>query len=293
MLVSMTSFGRTEKEVDGFRIILEIKTVNGRFLDTALRFPKNFQEWEDPARKRIAQSFRRGRVEVFAQVETLGAEQDKPDINPVLARLYWARLQDLHRTLPGCSEPTLQNLLSIPHIFEARETVLDRDLLKSIMMDALSEALDKALVMRVQEGETLMRDMEQRLELLSVEVESIAARKDGVLADYLRKLRDRIRELLDGTPVDESRLLQEAAMMAERSDVTEEIVRIRSHLDQMRALFHDAKPAEGRTLDFITQELHREVNTIGSKSTDLDVVQSVVRMKSEIGKLREQVQNIE
>jgi uncharacterized protein (TIGR00255 family) len=289
----MTSFGRTEKEVDGYRIILEIKTVNGRFLDTALRFPKNFQEWEDPARKRIAQSFRRGRVEAFAQVETLGADQDKPDINPVLARLYWTRLQDLHRTLPGCSEPTLQNLLSIPHIFEARETALDRDLLKSIMMDALSEALDKALVMRVQEGETLMRDMEQRLELLSVEVESIAARKDGVLADYLRKLRDRIRELLEGMQVDESRLLQEAAMMAERSDVTEEIVRIRSHLDQMRALFHDAKPAEGRTLDFITQELHREVNTIGSKSTDLDVVQSVVRMKSEIGKLREQVQNIE
>mgnify|MGYP000891929786 CR=1 FL=1 len=293
MLVSMTSFGRTEKEVDGYRIILEIKTVNGRFLDTALRFPKNFQEWEDPARKRIAQSFRRGRVEVFAQVETLGADQDKPDINPVLARLYWARLQDLHRTLPGCSEPTLQNLLSIPYIFEARETVLDRELLKNIMMGALSEALDKALGMRVQEGETLMRDMEQRLELLSVEVESIAARKDGVLADYLRKLRDRIRELLEGVQVDESRLLQEAAMMAERSDVTEEIVRIRSHLDQMRALFHDAKPAEGRTLDFITQELHREVNTIGSKSTDLDVVQSVVRMKSEIGKLREQVQNIE
>jgi uncharacterized protein (TIGR00255 family) len=289
----MTSFGRTEKEVNGYRVTLEIRTLNSRYLDTVFRFPKNFLELEDAARKRVAQSIRRGRVEVFAQVDMMQTEQKVPDISPVLARFYWTRLQELHRSLPGTDPPKLENLLGIPHIFEARENVIDRDVIKELLMEALGETLEKTQLMRSQEGETLLRDITRRLDALRSEVALIDDRKEIVLAEYQQRLRDRIQELLGGTEADESRLLQEVAFMAERSDITEEIVRIRSHLDQMQSLVLGDQPADGRTLDFMTQELHREVNTIGCKSTDLEVVQAVVRMKSETGKLREQVQNIE
>ncbi len=295
MIVSMTAFARTEKEESGYRITIEIKTLNGRYLDIVLRFPKNLPEIEEPARKRIAQLLRRGRVEVLAQVEAPQLQSNAPRIDPLLAKSYWKQLQDIHALLPGTDPPEIQNLLNIPYIFEAKETVADRDVLSPLLLEALADALEKIQAMRAREGETLLRDIAGRLELLREEAAFIAGRKEVVLAEYQARLREKIQELMGaqaGEP-DPNRLFQEVAIMAERSDITEEIVRLQSHFEQIGKLLAGDRPADGRTLDFITQELHREVNTIGSKSGDLEIIQSIVRMKSEIGKLKEQVQNIE
>ncbi len=294
MIYSMTAFGRTENEQAGYRVTMEIRTLNSRFLDVIPRFPKNFLEFEDAARKQVSATIRRGRVEVFVQIENLNLEQKTPDINPLLARFYWGRLQELHRNLPGTEPPRLENLLAIPYLFETREVAVDRETVGKLLMETLAETLRKVQAMRAQEGEALLRDFMERLAMLRREVDLIADRKDLFLPEYRQRLHERLQELLNGTQqVDEARLAQELVFFAERSDITEEIVRFRSHLDQLESLTGGKDPAEGRTLDFLTQELHREVNTMGCKSSDMEILQAVVRMKSEIGKLKEQVQNFE
>jgi uncharacterized protein (TIGR00255 family) len=289
----MTAFGRTQKEGFGYSVTMEIRTLNGKLLDVVLRLPKNYLEFEDMIRKRISQTMRRGRVEVFAQITSSVVEQRAPRINLDVARFYWGQLLELHQQLPGTDRPKLEDLLRIPHLFEPAEAHYDQEALKELLTDALSETLRQVLGMRSLEGEALSRDCLARLASLRDDLGVIEGRKDVVLAEYQRRLQDRIQELLGDTELDGNRLLQEVACYAERSDINEETVRLASHLDQLGALFSGPKPADGRRLDFLTQELHREVNTIGCKTGDMDTIQAVVRMKSEIGKLKEQVQNIE
>lgn len=293
MIYSMTAFGRTQIEEAGYSVTVEIRSLNGRSLDIVLRLPKNYLEFEDSLRKLISQSARRGRIEVFVAIETSKIEQKAPRLNFELARLYWDQLLDLHRQLPGSNEPRLEHILGIPYIFESREPDLDRDVLKQILTVAVTEALDQLLRMRAAEGDALHRDCLARLDVLHEEIESVEARKDLIVQEYRNRLSEKIQELLGDTEPDESRLLQEVAYFAERSDINEEIVRLKSHLDQMRATFASATAADGRSLDFLAQEMHREVNTIGCKTGDLETTRTVVKMKSEIGKLKEQVQNIE
>lgn len=293
MICSMTAFGRTQKEESGYSVTVEIRSLNGRYLDIVLRLPKNYLEFEEPLRKQIAQVARRGRVEVFVQIETTQIEQKAPRLHIPLARYYWAQLQELHRELPGIDPPKMEHLLRIPHIFESRKEEGDRDVLQKILMDAVAETLEQVRQMRCREGEALLQDCLNRLSTLRRELAVIDSRKDLILEEYQQRLRDRIQELLGDIQVDENRILQEAACSAERSDINEEIVRLNSHFDQLETLLTTSREADGRKLDFLTQELHREVNTIGCKTGDLEALQAVVRMKSEIGKLKEQVQNVE
>jgi uncharacterized protein (TIGR00255 family) len=199
----------------------------------------------------------------------------------------------LHEHLPASDPPKLQDLLSIPYLFESNKEISDREALKTVLTNALSEALQNIIEMRIKEGESLLKDCLDRLSAVRRELSLVEERKQQVILEYQNRIRDRIKELLGDAEVDESRLLQEVAYFAERSDINEEIVRLQSHVNQFEELVKGSEPADGRRLDFLTQELHREVNTIGSKTGDLDAIQSVVRMKGEIGKLREQVQNIE
>ena len=289
----MTAFGRTQVEDAGYSITIEVRTLNSRYLDIVLRLPKNYLEFEDTLRKQISQTMRRGRIEVFVQIETTIVEQKAPKIDLPVARFYWEQLQELHRRLPGTDAPTLAHLMSIPHIYQSRDAVADREVLGGMLTASLVEALRQIQDMRCQEGDALLQDCLARLESLHEDLALIDGRKDTILEDYQKRLRDRIEELLSTTELDETRLLQEVAYMAERADINEELVRFQSHLEQMKSLLKGTKPADGRRLDFLTQELHREANTIGCKTGDLDTVQAVVRMKSEIGKLKEQVQNIE
>jgi uncharacterized protein (TIGR00255 family) len=293
LIHSMTAYGRAQREEAGYSITVEIKALNGKFLDIAVRLPRNFLEFEEPLRKQIAQMIRRGRIEAHVQIESTAFSQKAPRLNLALARRYWDQLQELHRSLPGAEKPTLGTLLRIPYIFETREAVEDRELLRELLAQTVSEALVQMIRSRAQEGEALLQDLLTRLTLVREELSLIESRKDLVLQEYQVRLRERMEELLKDVTVDEGRLLQEIGYLAERSDINEELVRLQSHLDQLGELVAGDSVADGRRLDFLIQELHRESNTIGSKTNDLETVQAVVRMKSEIGKLKEQVQNVE
>ena len=293
MIYSMTGFGRSRKEGAGFSVNVEIRSLNAKQLDISARFPKNFMELEDVCRKIVSEKIRRGRIDLFVQIESTDIKQRAPQISLELARYYWRQLQDIHVEILKTEEPTLDNLLHIPHIYEVPETVVDIEALQSLLATAVAEALDQVQGMRSREGESLLRDFLNRLASLGNDLLVVRDRSATVVQEYRNKLEERLKQLMGGMEPDENRLLQEIAFLVDRSDINEEIVRLGSHLGQIRSLLTGSKPADGRRLDFLIQELHREVNTIGSKTTDLETVQAVVRMKTEIGKLKEQAQNIE
>lgn len=293
MIRSMTAFGRSQKEGYGSLITVEIRSLNSRGLDIVLRLPKNFAEFEDHCRKLAGQSARRGRLEVNVQIETKAVQAKVPRLNVDYARFYWEQLQELHRRLPQTGAPTLDHLLRIPYLYEPMENAVDREALKELLLGALGEALQQLEQMKAREGEALREDCLNRIASLDEELGTIESQVDGILEDYQQRLRERVQELLGDTQLDENRLLQEVALLAERSDFNEEMVRLRSHFEQVRALLTDPMQAEGRRIDFLTQEMHREINTLGSKTGDLGTIRAVITMKTEIGKLKEQVQNVE
>jgi len=293
LICSMTAFGRTQLEVSGYSVLVEVRTLNSRNLDIVLRLPKQYTEFEDGLRKQITKYARRGRIEVFIQIESTDIENKAPRLNFRLARFYWEQLQELHRQLPGIDAPKLEHLIRIPYLFESGQAQFDREILKDLMNETLAQTLEQIHMMRIEEGKALTQDLLDRLREIRKELSFVESQKDVILEAYQKRLRDRIQEIMGGIEPDGNRVLQEVACLAERSDINEEIVRLKSHLDQIEGLLASSKMADGRRLDFLTQELHREVNTIGCKTTDLETVQAVVTMKSEIGKLKEQVQNVE
>ena len=293
MILSMTAFGRSQREASEFSITVEIRALNSRNLDMVLRLPKNYVEFEDHCRKVIAQSVRRGRMEVAVQIDMKAAQAKTPQLNLSLARFYWEQLQELHRRLPQTDPPSLDHLLHIPYLFEPYETAVDRNALKTVLTEALLEALQQVQQMKILEGKALLDDCLTRVASVRRELSSIESQQETILADYRERLLARIEELFGETQLDENRLLMEVALVADRSDINEEMVRLGSHLDQMQELLAKTTPADGRRLDFLTQEMHREVNTIGSKTGDLGTIRAVITMKTEIGKLKEQFQNVE
>jgi uncharacterized protein (TIGR00255 family) len=289
----MTGFGRCRKEGAGYAINVEIRALNAKQLDISVRISKNFFEFEDLCRKSIASRIRRGRIDVFVQIESVDIARKAPAINFELARYYWSQFEQVYRELGVSQSPLVSELLRVPHIYESSEAACDAEAVKEPFSAALAEALGQVVRMRQVEGQALLDDLTARLDLLSRDLEVVAGRRDVVIEEYGTRLGERVKLLLAGSEADESRLLQEIAFMIDRSDINEEIVRLGSHIAQVRTLLGAAKPADGRRLDFLIQEFHREVNTIGSKTSDMEIVQAVVRMKTEIGKLKEQVQNIE
>ncbi|MHC1729310.1 MAG: YicC/YloC family endoribonuclease [Syntrophobacteraceae bacterium] len=294
MIHSMTGFGRSRKEGSGYTVSVEMRALNSKQLDISVRVPKNFMEFEDLCRKIISEKMRRGRVDTFVQIESTDIRQKAPHISLELARYYWVQLKEIQLELnKKAGEPSLDHLLKIPHIYETPESVFDTEAIQELLSSAVTEALEQVQRMRVLEGESLLRDFENRLNALRADLSIVQERSGAVVLEYRSRLEERLKQLLPGTELDENRLLQEIAFIVDRADINEELVRLGSHLDQIKSLLTGSKRADGRRLDFLIQELHRETNTIGSKTTDLDTVQAVVRMKTEIGKLKEQAQNIE
>jgi len=289
----MTGFGRSRKEGAGYTVSVEMRALNARQLDISVRIPKDFFEFEDLCRKLIAKTFRRGRIDAFIQIESTDVRQKAPRISLELAQYYWSQLQEIHREIVHSEEPSLDHLLRIPHIYEMPEAVIDSEAIRELISSAMSETLAQVLRMRALEGETLIRDFMDRLAALRDDLSVVASRREAVIEEYGTRLHERMKQLLGGTEPDENRLLQEIAFIIDRADINEEIVRLGSHLGQVESILTGAKPADGRRLEFLIQELHREASTIGSKTSDLDTVQVIVRMKTEIGKLKEQAQNIE
>lgn len=292
MILSMTGFGRSRREGAGYAVSVEMRALNAKQLDISVRIPKNFIEFEELCRKLVAAKIRRGRIDIFAQIESTDIKQKAPRISVELALYYWSQIREIGERIQ-CGEPSLDHLLRVPHIYESQEAIIDPESIRELISSAVLEATDQVLRMRALEGESLLRDFQDRLAALRGDLAVVCARRGSVIEEYRDRLAERIKQLLGGTEPDENRLMQEIAFIIDRADINEETVRLQSHLDQVLAIVTGAKPADGRRLDFIIQELHRETNTIGSKTTDLETIQAVVRMKTEIGKLKEQAQNIE
>lgn len=292
MIKSMTGYGRVETLYDGRNIVVEAKSVNHRFLEISLKMPSILFPLELEFKKKISEKFRRGRIDVSIRLEGEGAESADVNLNVDAARSYFNVLTRLKGEF-GITEPiTLRDLTSFKDIFAppaARE--LDASFLHQVEK-TLQEALSILVGMRQEEGASLFSDMQMRLQNIREMMELIRERAPQVVLDYQRRLSARIKDLAAGFELDDARLAQEVAVMADRCDITEEIVRMGSHISQFEGLLK-SDDAEGRKIDFLLQEMNREINTIGSKCNDLDIARQVIEAKSELGKLREQAQNIE
>jgi len=294
MIKSMTGYGRAEAVLMGRKFAVEMKSVNHRFLEISLRLPGLLAPLESQIKKRIGERCSRGRIEATVRIDMEGnTESDgRYALNLPLLKNYYALLGQMKEELSLDGEITLAMLTGFRDIFVPTESAQNPEILWESLAQCFDEAIGALNEMREREGQSLRRDLEERLAQLAVVLESIAVRSPQVVLDYQKRLADRVRELSGGMVVDESRLLQEVAMMAEKSDITEEIVRFRSHIEQFHDLFQGVD-ANGRKIDFLIQEMGREINTIGSKSSDAGISRDVIEIKSELAKLREQVQNLE
>jgi uncharacterized protein (TIGR00255 family) len=292
MIKSMTGYGRAEAVCQNKNIIVEAKSVNHRFLEVILRTPSALFPLELEYKKKIAERFKRGRIEVFIKLEGEGADVSKVNLNLEIARDYFDVLSRLNKEFNLQSPITVQTLTGFRDIFTPpAETELGTDFLKEVEKTFL-QALDILAGMRQEEGLVMFQDMQMRLKMIAGILENIKSRAPQVVLEYQKRLSERIKELTEGYALDENRLAQEVAIMAERADITEEIVRMHSHISQFEALLQSDE-AEGRKIDFLLQEMNREINTIGSKVGDIEITRHVIDVKSELGKLREQAQNIE
>lgn len=294
MIRSMTGYGQTVRQSGGLRIQVDMKSVNHRYGEVVFRMPREWLPFEDRLRKLIGNRVRRGRVDVFIMAERTGE-------SPAGVRIDWALAGAYHQAAAQLSERfslegslALSDLLSLPGVVAAEDHLDAGDETVSALTEAVSEALDQLCAMRENEGASLKADLENRLSLFGGLLEKAINLAPQAVEHQREKLRGRIQELLadTGTPLDENRFMMETAVMAERSNVDEELTRIRSHLGQLAEMLEEAEPV-GRKLDFLIQELNREVNTIGSKTAYGELTGLVVEMKAELEKMREQVQNIE
>lgn len=295
-MYSMTGYGRAAVEREGRQLTLELKSVNHRFLDIAPRIPRSLGFLEDEMRRRIGTRVARGHVDVFVTYRNLREDARTVQVDRGLFLAYRRALAQLagEQGQEGealADDRSLMKLAKLPDVLVVTEAEEDQEALAALMDQGLDQALDMLCQMRRREGEALKADMLGQLEGLRGLVEAIRARYPQTVAQYQVRLKERMEELLS-TPVEEARLLQEVALMADRSAISEELVRLDSHIAQMREAMDSGQPV-GRKLDFIVQELNREVNTISSKSQDIPITQAVVAAKAQIEKLREQVQNVE
>ncbi len=294
MLKSMTGFGRGEFLDSGHRIIVEIKAVNHRYNDIVIRMPKNLGSLEDKMRRRIANTLLRGRIDVFVTLDEYSQNKRNVRVDKELAIAYHGALRELAQILATPLNDNIHQIAKYPDVIKVEEEFEDVSELWPKLSCAIDIAIDNLIRMRMAEGSNIFNDLSERIDRLTGYINEIDERAPKILAEYREKLIGRMRELLAAVNVepDETRLLQETALFADRSNFTEEIVRLQSHLAQFRATL-DSGDAVGRKLDFIVQEINRETNTIASKANDFTVANIVVEIKSEIEKVREQIQNIE
>jgi len=294
MIKSMTGYGRSESGWENKKLVVEIKSLNHRFLEVYVRLPNTFNLLELDIKKKIGDYISRGRLEVNVRLESEQGLCPEPELelNRPLIRRYYDLYSQIKQEFAFTENITLSMLTGIKDAVLPAEKGFDLAEIWPKLEKVLEEALESLTTMRQKEGETLYRDLISRSDQIAKEIDTVRARSPQVILDYQKRLADRVKELTSGIVIDETRLAQEVAMMAERSDITEEIVRFDSHMDQLKDMLRSEEPV-GRKLDFLLQEMNREVNTIGSKSSDVAIARSVVDVKSELSKLREQIQNIE
>lgn len=287
---SMTGYGRAMCEIEGRQLTVELKSVNHRFLDLSFRMPRSFMFLEDDARKRIAARLSRGHVEVFMTYKNLRNDSRTVRVDEALLSAYM-RAFDQMAAAGLRDDRALLGVSRFPDVLVVEEAQEDQEALRALMGQTLEAALDQITAMRAREGAEMSKDLRARVEAIRRLACAIEERYPETVQEYTERLRASVRELI-GNEIDEGRLVMEVAIMADRSAIAEEIVRLNSHLQQMGELIESEAPV-GRKIDFLVQELNREVNTISSKSQDIPITRLTVDAKAEIEKLREQIQNIE
>ncbi|HCO19223.1 YicC/YloC family endoribonuclease [Gudongella oleilytica] len=293
MLKSMTGYGKGEASSSGFRIKVELKSVNNRYLDITVKLPRYLIYLEESIKKLIKEKLGRGKVDVFINLdfESISSLEVKVDIP--LAMNFKNALSDLKDQLQIEDSIRLSNILSIPDVIRTEKRDLDEASVWETLRSAIDSALSQIVVMRESEGQQLKLDMLEKLGKIEEITSEVKIRSPLVVEEYRRKLNERIAALLEEPAIiDQDRLAMEVAIYADKSSIDEELTRMNSHIAQFRSIIEE-DGAVGRKLDFLIQEFNREVNTIGSKSSDSIIVNKVVDLKSEIEKIREQVQNIE
>ncbi|MBI9076021.1 MAG: YicC family protein [Desulfatibacillum sp.] len=293
MIHSMTAFARAEKQAEQKIVSVEIRSVNHRFCEIAVRIPRPWISLEEKVKARVRQSVDRGRVDITVEIQSQGGGSQFYEADISLARNYYQALKQVHEALDLEAPIPLDSIVRINGVINATSVQPDLESDWEQMEQALTQALDTLVSMRETEGRALYEDFLARLAQLEIFLEEISRAAAGQPAAHLEKLRERIDALLEGAAeVDPTRLAQEAAFLADKSDITEELVRARSHIAQIRAILLQEEPP-GRSLNFLAQELHREFSTMGSKSSDAALSHVVVAAKAEVEKIREQVQNVE
>ena len=292
MVKSMTGYGRARQTLNGRDITVEVRSVNNRYLDCTVKVPRTYIFAEDAVKARVQKAVSRGKVDVFITIDAAAADETVVAVNEPLARGYYealTRLKDMFSLEDGLNAVTLAKFPDVLTVTKAEE---DLESVAADICAVLDEALAAYNAMRTVEGGKLREDIAGRADTIEAVVGKVEERSPQTVAAYREKLRARMQEVLQSTAIDESRILTEAAIFADKIAVDEETVRLRSHLSQLRTMLESDQPI-GRKLDFLIQEVNRECNTIGSKCNDLTIAQEVVNMKAEVEKIREQVQNSE
>ncbi|MGO1369540.1 MAG: YicC/YloC family endoribonuclease [Senegalia sp. (in: firmicutes)] len=293
MIKSMTGFGRGENSDDKRKFIIEMKSVNHRYNDIIVRMPRHLSYLEEKIKKMIKENIKRGRIEVYINLENINDSDFKIDINLNLAKEYKSALSLLNKELSLEDIIHLEDITKYPDIINVEKKEEDEDIIWDTLYPALDNAITNLESMRVREGEELVFDINKRVDYIKKMSNAVENRAPLVVEEYKIKLENRIKKLLDSpVEIDESKLANEVAYFADKANITEEIVRLYSHIEQLKDTL-SSNDTVGRKLDFIIQEMNREANTIGSKASDIDITKDVVEIKSELEKIREQVQNIE
>lgn len=292
MVKSMTGYGRSQQILNGRDISVEIKSVNHRFFEFSARVPRVYGYLEGKLKAYVQSLVSRGKVDVAVTIFVLEGKESEVEINRSLAQGYMDALREVSEPLRLADDLTLSDLTRFSDIFSVRKAVEDEEVIWNDVQTVAAEAVERFVAMRAVEGERMKQDVCARLDTIGSLVEKIEAAAPQTVIAYRERLAAKMREVLADTAVDEQRLLTEAAIYAEKIAVDEETVRLRSHLKQFRSML-ESEEAVGRKLDFLVQELNREANTIGSKAQNVEITGYVVDIKSEIEKIREQIQNIE
>ncbi|MBP7185983.1 MAG: YicC family protein [Ruminococcus sp.] len=292
MLKSMTGYGRAQKILNGRDILVEIRSVNHRYYEYSSRIPRTYSYIDEKLKALLKNSVSRGKVEAAVTINIIEGKDTEIAINKGVAEGYVAALRSVSEELKLADDLSLSKLMKLPDIFTVQKTPDDEEQVWNDVAEVAQEAVDKFVEMRSTEGERLKNDITEKADGILRMVMEVERLSPITVENYRNRLYKKVSEVLENKDIDEQRILTEAAIFSEKIAVDEETVRLRSHISQLKNMLR-SNEAVGRKLDFIVQEMNREVNTIGSKAQDLNITKIVVDMKAEIEKIREQIQNIE
>lgn len=291
MIKSMTGYGRCEDILSERKITVEIKSVNNRFSDYNIKIPRHMLFLEDKIRKCVSERITRGKVDIYVNIESY-ADDSAVYLNEPVAKQYIEAAKKLRDTFGLTDDITTMSICRFGDVFRMERAEVNEDDLWNDVSSVLTRALDNFIAMRSREGERIYQDLKARVDFMSDLARQVDERSPQVVSEYKDKLYQKIKETLENREIDEARVLTEVALFADKVAINEETVRLASHFEEYYEILDSDEPA-GRKLDFLIQEINREVNTIGSKANDLFITKTVVTLKGEIEKMREQIQNIE